>query len=358
MIALGLCAKETIKIGVVLPLSGNEAAYGESFRNSMLLWQNEHRDDAEVAYKLIFEDDGVQMSKIALAARKLLTVDKVDVIMTACGRRASVIAPMAERAKTPLFVWATWQTNFTKTPPKYTFIMGAIMQPEVDLFVQTAQALGYKRLSYIGWNTPDGVAMGKSLQTALAEAGIEIVSDSSFMETSYDFRTQLLQAREAKPDALLVIAYEPYMPIFVRQWRELDGGKTPMLTVEGFDNLASNELLQGHWYPCLNPPSDEFVNKFKAAYGEGPLYGASFAYDGLGFVDKALEGKRGPFNREELNEAFHALASYDGVSGRWMNPPSGIMDADAGLFLIKDQKAVAVTVDDIVRGQKEEMLYK
>jgi hypothetical protein len=129
------------------------------------------------------------------------------------------------------------------------------MQPEVDLFVQTAQALGYKRLSYIGWNTPDGVAMGKSLQTALAEAGIEIVSDSSFMETSYDFRTQLLQAREAKPDALLVIAYEPYMPIFVSPMGgKLDGGR-PHADGRGFDNLASNELLQGHWYPCLNPPS-------------------------------------------------------------------------------------------------------
>jgi hypothetical protein len=57
------------------------------------------------------------MSKIALDARKLLTVDKVDVIMTACGGGPPVIAPMAERAETPLFVWATWQTNFTKTRP-------------------------------------------------------------------------------------------------------------------------------------------------------------------------------------------------------------------------------------------------
>jgi hypothetical protein len=78
---------------------------------------------------------------------------------------------------------------------------------------------------------------------------------------------------------------------------------------------------------------------------------------GWGLSTRRWGRERGPFNREVLNEAFHAWRLMTAFRWRWMNPPSGIMDADAGLFLIKDQKAdCRVTVDDIVRGKKRDAL--
>src|SRR5258707_12272234 len=94
--AFGAVEKTTIKIGIILPLTGDNAATGEDIRNGFLLAKNQI-NSPDYEYDLIFEDDQLEAQKAVLAPHKLLSSDKVDVIFSVCNS-AEAVAPIAEKA--------------------------------------------------------------------------------------------------------------------------------------------------------------------------------------------------------------------------------------------------------------------
>src|ERR1700744_4436963 len=93
LLAIAAQAKETIKIGIVLPLTGNMAQTGEMGRKGALMCINERASSAKFDYKLIFEDDEFVFSRTAMAIKKLKNFDHADVIVTMWGYGSDIALP-------------------------------------------------------------------------------------------------------------------------------------------------------------------------------------------------------------------------------------------------------------------------
>ena len=85
LISFGMlgCAKdeEEIKIGIVTPLTGPVAPYGENVRDGCLLALEEINEHGGIKLKLIIEDEDNSSRDAVNAVQKLITVDHVPVII-------------------------------------------------------------------------------------------------------------------------------------------------------------------------------------------------------------------------------------------------------------------------------------
>ncbi len=144
-VALGICAlivlglilvfnrsdrnpnSNTVKIGVIAPLEGGAAVFGESLVKGIQMAQVDLKDRTGTKYKyeIIVEDDGSTAAKAASAAQKLIYVDKVDAVITTTSVTGNAAKPVALAAKVPHIcvcsdiTIANAEYNFTNSiPPK------------------------------------------------------------------------------------------------------------------------------------------------------------------------------------------------------------------------------------------------
>ena len=92
-------AERTIKIGVILPLTGDMAAVGSACRDAVQMALKDSENTNHNKYKIIFEDDRLQPNEVAKVAQKLISLDKVSGIISTWSYGGRIVAPMAERAK-------------------------------------------------------------------------------------------------------------------------------------------------------------------------------------------------------------------------------------------------------------------
>jgi len=82
VLALGLAmAQTTLKVGVILPLSGVSAVSGKAALNGIQLAADEVNAAGKVRLELVVVDDGTDPTKAVPAFTKLMTVDRVDIVI-------------------------------------------------------------------------------------------------------------------------------------------------------------------------------------------------------------------------------------------------------------------------------------
>ena len=110
-----------IKVGAILPLSGDLAALGEEVKRGIeLAAEDAKMEGANVA--VIYEDDRYTPAMDVSAANKLINVDKVDAAMTMFVEEAKPMAPVFNTSKTPLV--ALWDSNEFIKSNEYLFSNG------------------------------------------------------------------------------------------------------------------------------------------------------------------------------------------------------------------------------------------
>ena len=92
--------KPVVKIGVMLPLSGDMAEYGAATKRAIEMVKAD-TGDTKNYYKFILEDSGTDTAKASTIIRKLVFTDKIDAVMGYISSTAMVVAPIANENKIP-----------------------------------------------------------------------------------------------------------------------------------------------------------------------------------------------------------------------------------------------------------------
>lgn len=91
----------SITIGVILPLSGPAANFGAIAQRGVELAVQDLSPADRARTRVIYEDDGMVNTRSATAARKLLSIDKVDALVTWSSGTALTVAGIVEGARVP-----------------------------------------------------------------------------------------------------------------------------------------------------------------------------------------------------------------------------------------------------------------
>ena len=189
-------SKEPIKIGVILPLSGDAAFIGEAAKNSAIL-AKESFGKTKNTYELIFEDDQADSKKTVSAFRKLVDVDKIRAVGTGFAGPGNAVAPLADKEQIIHFSIAS-DLSIAKDKP---FVFNHWIKPENEagVYIKEAKKQGLKKIAMITSNQQGIIAIRDALLKE--DPSIFILKDELLGPQEKDFRTTIIKAKNEGADA-------------------------------------------------------------------------------------------------------------------------------------------------------------
>ena len=295
-----------IKIGVVAPLTGGGAAFGQSLVKGAELAMKEIKDTKHT-YKLVVEDDGGSAATAASAASKLINTDHVKAILTVTGITGNAVKPIAEAAHV-LHIADTADTSVGSG--EYNFTNSILPTDEMPGWLTEAAAHGTKKLAVL-YQTHPGIMPTVGLLKKLApQYGIEVVSFEGFEGSQRDFKTIALKAKQTGADTYFVASYPPALDIVSKDLMTL--GITNISTYALFAISPTPEIYNGKWYTDANLADPSFMDQFKSAYPEirFNVRTAPYGFDMVKMTVDAFE------KSSDAHEYMKMLTSYDGKVGK------------------------------------------
>jgi len=322
---------ETIKIGLVTPLTGSVASFGQSVDKAVRMAVDEINSKGGLLgmkIELIVEDNQSKAEESANIVRKFIEQDKVVAILgPVISSNTLAAAPIAQQSKVPLL-------SPTSTNPKVTQIGDYIFRA---CFIDDFQGMVMARFARTGLEkransaailfekTSDySIGLAKYFKEEFTRLGGKIVAEESFSSGDQDFSAQLTKIKGRKPDVLYVPSYYDTAGLIIKQAREL-GMNIPILGADGFDSpqlaeLAGKENLKncyfsGHFFSGSSAPQVKtFVTNHKKRYNTVPDMLGALGYDAVYMLADAIK-RAGKVDREAIKNALATTKNLKLVTG-------------------------------------------
>ena len=218
-------AQETIKIGVIQPLTGSVAYNGTADVAGTKLAIEERNAKGGVLGKkveAIIEDGGCKPADSVNAAEKLIQRDKVVALSGAfCSSATIAVMPVAETNKIPLVTGVSSKSDMTEKGNKWFFRAtetdGLLAQSFAKIL---AEQLKLKKIAYIGVNDDFGRGGVEEFEKRMTALGATTVMKEYFDHGTTDFYTLLTKLRSSGADGVFVAAETQDGSIFVKQKAE------------------------------------------------------------------------------------------------------------------------------------------
>ena len=198
-------AQDSVKIGLILPMTGPQASTGKQIDAGVKLYMQQH--GATVAGKkieVILKDDGAVPDNTKRLAQELIVNDKVNVIAGfGVTPAAMAAAPLATQSKSVELVMAAGTSAITEASPYITRTSFTLAQSTVPM-AQWAAKNGITKVVTMVSDYAPGIDAENSFKDAFTKAGGEVLQTVRFPLANPDFSPFLQRAADAKPDAIFV----------------------------------------------------------------------------------------------------------------------------------------------------------
>jgi branched-chain amino acid transport system substrate-binding protein len=325
--ALPAMAQDTVKIGLIVPMTGQSASTGKQQEAAAKLYIAQN--GATVAGKkveLIVKDDTGNPDTTKRLAQELIVNDKVNVLMGfGLTPLALAVAPLATQAKIPQVVSAAGTSIITEQSPFIARTSFTLPQVSVPMAVWAAKN-GTKKVVTLVTDYGPGIDAEKAFAEQFAKDGGTVSESLRVPLRNPDFAPFLQRVKDQAPDALFVFVPSGLGATFMKQFVDRDMAKTIKLIATGdvLDDDQLNEMgdvtlgvINTHHYSAAHnsPENKAFVEAFKKANANmRPNFMAVGAYDGMHLVYKALEKTNGNTDGQGLIDAMKGM-SWTSVRG-------------------------------------------
>src|SRR5215471_21733992 len=197
-------AHADINVGVTLSATGPAASLGIPEKNTFEMLPT---TIAGEKVNWIVLDDGSDTTKAVTNTRKLLTENKVDVIVgsTITPNSLAMVDVVAD-AETPMISMAASSRIVDPANPKTKWVFKTPQSDSLmaDAIAVNMKANGVKTLGYIGFSDAYGESWLAEIKRSAQTAGIKVVAEEKYNRTDASVTGQILKILAANPDAVLV----------------------------------------------------------------------------------------------------------------------------------------------------------
>src|ERR1700751_3660563 len=318
----GAAQAQDVKIGLVLPMTGQQQSTGKQEAAAAKLYMAQHGDTVGgKKVELIIKDDGAVPDNTKRIAQDLIVNDKVTFLAGfGVTPAALAIAPLASEGKTPEIVTAAGTSIITEKSPYIARTSFTLAQSTVPM-ADWAAANGVKKVVSMVSDYAPGADAEKSFKDEFTKKGGQVLDTIRFPLANPDFAPFLQRAADQKPDAIFVFVPSGQGGIFVKQFVERGLDKAGIKII-GPGDVTDDDLLNGmgdavvstitaHFYSADHDSAANkaFVAAFKAANnGMRPNFMAVSAYDGMHLLYEALKKADGKTDGDSLIAAAKGQA--------------------------------------------------
>ena len=320
-------AAETIRIGVVSPLTGPAAQVGAIQLNSCRLAAEEINAAGGVLGKpieLVIEDDQTTNPGVVLAFSRLAAdPSMVGFIGSIRSTQVNAMAPDVAKVGKPMMFGGTDPT-LTHSGYRWLFrcrpndsFSGRVI---ADFCVNT---LGKKSWAVVHSTDAFGTGGKNAVTDALTKLGATIALEQGYANQQADFTPVVLAIKQSGAEAMCsYFTFEPDLAVFARQLRQL-GVRIPWVGSQSIASpvtmgLAKNALYGAYgvadFLTDANPEAVAFTAAYRKQHKESPDSG--WTYDGLHILARAINDA-GTTEPEKIRTAILAIKGYKGAEGTY-----------------------------------------
>jgi branched-chain amino acid transport system substrate-binding protein len=319
---------DKIRIGVLMPMTGDTANFGISSSNAIRMAADEVNNGGGINGKqveLLIQDDRSDPTEAANIATKFVSQDDVHAILGEVGStRTLAAAPIAQNAKIPMLTPSSTNVEVTRKG-NYIFrscFIDTVQGPAMAQFA--ARSLNAKRAALMIDRRNDySTGLEKAITDVYVPLGGVIVVTQSYQAGDQDFNAQITSIKGANPDVVFVPGYYGDVALFAKQARD-KGLTAPLIGGDGWDSPTLYQIggaaLDGSYFTDHyssydpDPRVQKFVNDFQKRYGVVPDALAATGYDAALIMFDAIK-RAGSLDGTAIRDALAATKNFPGVTG-------------------------------------------
>jgi branched-chain amino acid transport system substrate-binding protein len=345
-----VCAKETIKMGVITPLTGDVKTFGESTRNSVNIAIEDYSKKGKYTIVPVITDDRNDPTEGTNAALKLITQDKVVAIVGPLTSKVAIpVSETANKYKIPMITGTATNPKVTTSDGKrkpYVFrtcytdnLQGSVAANFAvkDLKAKTAAVLYDVSNDY-------SKGLGEFFKATFTKGGGVITAYESYQKDDVDFSALITKVAMKKPDVIYLPDYYNKVALIAKQIRE-KGLKATLIGGDGWDSpelakIAGSAVTGGyytnHYSPDRKDPvTQAFIKKYREKHGAVPDALGALAYDATMILLRTLDAAKTP-TPEEIVKGLTGLKNFKGVTGNISFDRNG--DVVKSIIILKVEK--------------------
>jgi branched-chain amino acid transport system substrate-binding protein len=315
--AAGAQAQQTVKIGLILPMSGPFASTGRQIEGMAKLYMAQHGDTvAGKKIELIVKDDTGTADVTKRIAQEMVVNEKVSVLAGfGLTPLALATAPIATQAKVPTIVMAAATSIITEQSP-YIVRTGFTLPQVTAPLAEWAPKNGIKKVVTLVSDYGPGHDAEKAFKEGFTKGGGEVLAELRVPLQNPEFAPFLQRAKDAKPDALFVFVPSGAGSAVMKQFAERELAKDGIRLIatgdvldddilNGMGDVALGVVSSHHYSAAHNSPENKaVVDGFKKSNNMRPNFHGVGGYDGMHLIYQALKKTNGDADGTKLLDAM------------------------------------------------------
>ena len=334
--AVGLCvgsaaaqAAETVKIGLMAPLTGSWASEGQGMKKIVELLAEQQNAKGGVLNKkieVVTEDDGGDPRTASLAAQRLTTKGVAAVVGTYGSSVTEASQAIYDEAKIPQIANGSTAIRLTEKGFKHFFRTAPRDDEQGRMAAQTIGKLGFKKVAILHDSTSYAKGLADEANALLKKKGTDVVFFDALTPKENDYTAILTKLKGANPDVVLFTGYYPEAGLLLKQKKGMNWN-VPFIGGDATNNVdlvkIAGKAAEGFYF--LSPPQPQdldtadakaFLADYQKKYNElPPSIWAVLAGDGFRVAVAGIAGAKSTDGGKVADYLHKDLKNFSGLSG-------------------------------------------
>jgi ABC-type branched-subunit amino acid transport system substrate-binding protein len=361
--------RPVLSIGVLLPLSGVYAEYGEKILAALIMAGQFFEDRQDTPVKLIIEDSASDGEKARQGLVKLATLPDVSAVIGPLSSEESLSAANEAQKRGLTLLTLTRNESVTAAGAYIFNALPSARNQTAQLVRYTMKEGGLKRLAVLYPDTPSGRDTAEIFRDTVKKEGGRITHYIAYPDNDTDFSQEIenlvgkrLNTEDKAIDdrkARHKIAFEAlFIPDSATRMVQILS-QLSFYNIRGFQLLGQSGMnmpetlmmhrelfeeaifVDGYFADGRWLPNSEFCDRFFSRFGREPDPLEGYAFDAMSFLLNMLRNSA-VITREQLLDMM-ANRHFEGVRGRIAVNPSRVMDSEPVLITVRDGYPVRIS---------------
>ncbi len=325
---------DTIKIGVIGSLTGDQKPWGEDSIEASKMAVKEFNDAGGLGGKkveLLVGDSASKAEQAKSAAEKLISDGVIGIVGEVASGHTIQIAKSAFPRAIPVVAIGATKTTLTDEGTHVVRVCYTddLQGPVVAKFAY--EALGLRKVGVMTDNKqPYSQGLSKSFSDKFKALGGEIVGESFYESGQTQFSGQITELKAKNPDGVFLSGYFTEVGPIAQQIKQAglnvklmggDGWDSPQLLVSGGDAIIGSFFCNHYNNKEDRPEVKDFLKKWSGTHGgkEPGTTMAALGYDATKLMLDALKRAsvaKKDYSSRDIIDALNDTENFPGVSGK------------------------------------------
>lgn len=322
-------AADTVKIGLMAPLTGSWASEGQGMKKIVELLaeqQNAKGGALGKQIEVVTEDDGGDPRTASLAAQRLTTKGVAAVVGTYGSSVTEASQTIYDEAKIPQIANGSTAIRLTEKGFKHFFRTAPRDDEQGRMAAQTIGKLGFKKVAILHDSTSYAKGLADEANALLKKKGTDVVFFDALTPKENDYTAILTKLKGANPDVVLFTGYYPEAGLLLKQKKGMNWN-VPLIGGDATNNVdlvkIAGKAAEGFYF--LSPPQPQdldtadakaFLADYQKKYNElPPSIWAVLAGDGFRVAVAGIAGAKSTDGGKVADYLHKDLKNFSGLSG-------------------------------------------